>query len=173
MESQETNILFFYCLAREETEVVQLSLFSSPYFQPQPLPPFSLSTPHLPLFFTLPLWSITAHIWFWVKARLVSCGMEGFYFSMAPLPLQFHSAVGSMQYVYELVSLSSYWFYSVLIFITGEPHNHPQLMASGSGNAGWWSPRLYFGALLSVSSRWLCISRNCVHPGELMLLAAH
>lgn len=136
MESQETNILFFYCLAREETEVVQLSLFGSPYFQPQPLPPFSLSTPRPLLFFTLSLWSITAHIWFWVKARLVSCGMEGFYFSMAPLPLQFHSAVGSMQCVYELVSLSSYWFYSVLIFITGEPHNHPQLMASRSGNAG-------------------------------------
>lgn len=116
---QETNILFFYCLAREETEVVQLAFsLSLPIFSAfSPFPPFS--TPHLPLF------SVTAHIWFWVKARLVSSGMEDFYFSMAPLPLQFHSAVKSMQFVYELVFLSLHWFYSILIFITGEPHNHP------------------------------------------------
>lgn len=37
---------------------------------------------------------------------------------------------------------------------------------------GWRSSRVSCGALWSVSSRWLCISRNCVHPGELPLLAA-
>lgn len=121
---QETNILFFYCLAREETEVVQLAFSLS-------LPIFSAFSPFPPILhpsspsFTLPLFSVTAHIWFWVKARLVSSGMEGFYFSMAPLPLQFHSVVKSMQFVYELVFLSLYWFYSILIFITREPHNHP------------------------------------------------
>lgn len=59
------------------------------------LAPHILDTapPLISLSFTLPPLSVTAHIWFWVKARLVSSGMEGFYFSMAPLPLQFHSPV--------------------------------------------------------------------------------
>lgn len=160
-------VLLLSCKRRDRSCATGLSV--TPHiFSPSPFP---LSPPLVSLSFTLPLFSVTAHIWFWVKARLVSSGMEGFYFSMAPIPLQFHSAVKSMQFVYELVFLSLYWYYSILIFIIGEPHNHPQLMAGRVGMlVGWWSSRLSCGALLSVISRWLCISRNCVHPRELLPL---
>lgn len=70
-----THLFFFYCPARQG--VVQL-IFCL-------LTPVIVGTPpHTHTLFTLPLFSKTAHIWFWVKARLVSSGMEGFYFSMAP-----------------------------------------------------------------------------------------
>lgn len=71
-----THLFFFYCLVRKEAGscATDLLSFNSRYCRNNPP---SLS-------FTLPLFSKTAHIWFWVKARLVSSGMEGFYFSMAP-----------------------------------------------------------------------------------------
>lgn len=134
-------------------------------------PHILVAAPSPPLSLPLPLLSITAHIWFWVKARLVSSGMEGFYFSLAPLPLQFHSPVciRVCSLFTNLCSFSLCWIWLVLIFISGENFTIPmQLMGAGM-LVVWWSSRLSCGALLSVTSRWL----NCEGPGELPLLATN
>lgn len=122
--SRDRHIVLLLSRKRRDRSCATGLLSSAPHiFSPSPFP---LSPPLISLSFTLPLFSVTAHIWFWVKARLVSSGMEGFYFSMAPLPLQFHSAVRSVQFVYELVFLSLYWYYSILIFIIGgTPQSSP------------------------------------------------
>lgn len=159
-------VLLLSCMRRDRSCATGLLSLAPHIFSP-----FPFSPPLIFLSVALPLFSKTTHIWFWVKARLVSTGMEGFYFSMAPLPLQFHSAVKSMQFVYELVFLSLCWYYSILISMTGEPHNHPQLMASESRSAGqlvvikaflWCPPKCQFKVT----------SRNCVRPVELTVVAA-
>lgn len=167
---QETNILFFYCLARGEMQVVQLAFFS---LAPHTLGPYPLSPAPVSLSFTVPLFSITAHIWFWVKARLVSSGIEGFLFLNGPTP----SPVSFCGEEYAVCLQTGVPFFKNIPL---NPHFHhwgtPQSSPiNGRRGArmlvGRWSSRLSCGAQLIVGSRWLYFSRNFVHPGKLTLLA--
>lgn len=76
-------VLLLSCERRDRGFATGLHSLTPHIFSPSPFPLF---TPLIALSFSLPLFRITAHIWFWVKARLVSSGMEGLYFSMAPTP---------------------------------------------------------------------------------------
>lgn len=126
-------------------------LFSVPYFQPQAPPPPSL------FLLPLPLFSTTAHIWFWLKTRMVSCGMEGFYFSMAPLSLC--TVVKTLLFVRDMLS-----DLLVTIFIT-----HPTTLMSKKTKTGAWQvvTKVSFDSLQSISSKTHFTS--CLHPEELLL----